>query len=323
MEVLRRDFESLSEQVDNDQIKFDKVDDEKEKMKEEVEKQFDMEKQLALRQVESDYKERSELLKSRIVTNGERLNKDAAYLTTYDEDVNDLKRKWDSSKDDLEDWRKFCEVQNGLCGVSLTEYDRKQQEDLAGAKIPLEDTKKVIYDTLTDLVRGLQVDFDSIEEYIIHAMSEDQISNILNGLSNHGIAHNPKFYSDKKWIATTKKKGGKSKKESKILFACRMIRTLTPSDEQLSDYVSDIESKQLQSFDETEAMTLSSRKRKPVFDRDYTASVQQKFQESATKRARCEFQENQRTPSKPAPADDSQNESATMTWQLKTPDNSK
>jgi hypothetical protein len=89
LEVLRRDFESLSEQVDNDQIKFDKVDDEKEKMKEEVEKQFDMEKQLALRQVESEYKERSEFLKARIVTNGERLNKDAAYLITYDEDVND------------------------------------------------------------------------------------------------------------------------------------------------------------------------------------------------------------------------------------------
>ena len=228
MEVLRRDFESLSEQVDNDQIKFDKVDDEKEKMKEEVEKQFDMEKQLALRQVESEYKERSEFLKARIVTNGERLNKDAAYLITFDEDVNDLKRKWDSSKDDLEDWRKFCEVQNGLCGVSLTEYDRKQQEDLAGAKIPFEDTKKVIYYTLTDLVRGL------------HAMSEDQISNILNGLSNHGIAHNPKFYSDKKWIATTNKRKGKSKKENKIQFACRIIRTLTPSDEQLSDYVSDI-----------------------------------------------------------------------------------
>lgn len=168
-------------------------------------------------QIESKYAERSEFLKARITTYGEQLNKDAAYLITYDEDVNDVKRKWDSSKDDVKEWRTFSKVQNDVCGVSLSsEYDCKQQEDLAGAKIPLEVTKKVIYNMLTDIVCGLQVGFDSIEEYIIHAMHADQISCILNSLNNHGIACNPKFYSDKKLITTTRKKSKGNSKENKI-----------------------------------------------------------------------------------------------------------
>jgi hypothetical protein len=324
--VLRSDFKCQKEDCEKNQIEYDSIDIQKEKELEEVHNVYEMNKQLALQQVENKFKKRSDALKERIKTNGEALSRDGSYLLTFNEDVNDQKRKWDSSKAEVEEWRTFSQVQNGVCGALLPGNHRKQQNELAGAKISLKHTKKVIYDTLADLMNDLKAGFDSVEEFIIHGMNMTQILCILTALNNHGVAYNPEFHYDNKWIATTRKTLKGSTKESKVLLACRMIRTLTPSGEQLSDYVRGIENDAmkdlLDSHDEEDSMTLSSQKRKPFFDRKYATAVEQELQESAKKRTRSE---TQTSPTKPSPVEDPepiiyQDEYANITWQFKTPE---
>mmetsp|Transcript_16270 Transcript_16270/g.18856 ORF Transcript_16270/g.18856 Transcript_16270/m.18856 type:complete len:154 (-) Transcript_16270:96-557(-) len=148
--------------------------------------------------------------------------------------------------------------------------------------MPLEVTKKSVYDTLTNLAEVLEV-----EEFIVRRMHQNQISSILTALHNHGVGCNPDYYcKDKKWIATVRKR-----KEDTVLLACRLIRCLTtPSGEQLSEYVLKIENdameRLLESNDDAKKSTTFASRKRPLFDQKFVASLEKKLEQSAQKRAR-------------------------------------